>query len=154
MIKPIKIYRDTGVLERKDKRKILTPCKREPALMRSIQRERISRFLVRRSRYEYWRAFSTLSRAILIQFLALPLNPFANLNTSFLFIFLSRTLSLSLSLAEAERLVKKRETGFWGGLCRFKLLFSEARRYSRPSYFSKIPPCIERIIIRINYFFS
>lgn len=63
-----------------------TPCSRVPALIRSIQRERISLFLLRRSLYECCRAFSTLSLAILMQFFALPLKPFANLNILSLFI--------------------------------------------------------------------
>lgn len=103
--------------------------------MRSIQRERISRFLVRRSRYEYWRAFSTLSLAILIQFLALPLNPFANLNTSFLFILsslLSSPFSTRLAVADT-RWVSDEEQGFGCGLFRFKLLLLQAHGYSRLS---------------------
>lgn len=64
----------------------LTPWRRVPALMRSIQRDRMSRFLLRRSRYEYCSAFSTRSLAIRMQFLARPRNPFANLKILSLFI--------------------------------------------------------------------
>ena len=46
----------------------------------------MSRFLVFRSLKAYCRLFSTRSRAMRMQFLARPLNPFASLRTLSLFI--------------------------------------------------------------------
>ena len=61
-----------------DCNRYIPPCNCVPALMRSIQRDLISLFLLCLSLYEYCKAFSTLSLAILMQFFALPLNPLAN----------------------------------------------------------------------------
>lgn len=87
----ISIRRITQIEKQRNRR--LTPCWRVPAFIRWIQRERMSRFLLRLSLYEYCKAFSTLSLAILMQFLALPLNPFASFNIAFLFIILSLFLT-------------------------------------------------------------
>jgi hypothetical protein len=72
--------------------------------MRSIQRDRMSLFLLRRSLYEYCSAFSTLSLAILIQFFALPLNPLANLKILPLFIskIQSRTKHFAIYLQDCN----------------------------------------------------
>lgn len=67
----------------------LTPCWREPALMRWIHRPRMSRFLVRRSLYAYCSAFSTRSRAARMQFLLRPRKPLASCKIFWLFMFLS-----------------------------------------------------------------
>jgi hypothetical protein len=69
--------RSVGIGKKNQKEVPPTPYSLVPAFMRLIQRERISRFLFRLSRYAYCSAFSTLGRAALMQFLLRPLNPLA-----------------------------------------------------------------------------
>ncbi len=59
-------------------RQWLTPWCLVPALICSIHNERMSLFFCLLSLYWYCKAFSTLSRAILTQFLARPLKPLAS----------------------------------------------------------------------------
>lgn len=59
----------------------LTPYSFEPAFIRCIQSDRMSRFLVRRSRYAYWSDFSRRSRAMRMQFLPRVRNPLASART-------------------------------------------------------------------------
>ena len=75
-----------------------TPCSRAPALMRWIQRLRMSRFSVRRSRYTYCRLFSTRSRAMEMQFFARPRKPLAHCR-----IFLAPVMALDTQQLEAGR---------------------------------------------------